>query len=66
LANQASFAIKKALATEGARIEVFEERAPRYKLEPSESYMVLEEEPKRAFEIFEEHVLHGWRGLCCA
>jgi len=40
------------------------EKAPRWKLEPSESYMVIEEQPERAFEIFEEHLLYGWRGLC--
>ncbi len=63
-AYQVSSATKKALSDRQTRMEVIEERIPRYELEPSESYMILEDQPRRAFEIFEDYLLHGWRGLC--
>jgi len=46
------------------KIELREEKALGYRLEPSESYIVLSEEPVRAFEMFEENLLNGWQGLC--
>jgi hypothetical protein len=63
-AGQAAFLIRRALLTQGMMPEIVEEKAQKYELEPSECYIVLEEQRDRAFRLFEEHVQHGWQGLC--
>jgi hypothetical protein len=49
--------------TQGVMPEIVGREAQKYELEPSESYLVLER-ADRAFRLFEEHVQHGWQGLC--
>ena len=63
-ANRASVRVKEILVDQKLQTELPEVKLPSYELEASESYLVPNESPVSSFRMFEEHVLHGWQGLC--
>ncbi|MFQ6084863.1 MAG: DUF835 domain-containing protein [Candidatus Bathyarchaeia archaeon] len=63
-ADQAALAVKKASQNERPTLGTTIRTLPKYRLEPSESYMIVGDDPRQAFHIFNSNLLLKKEGLC--
>ncbi len=62
-----SFAVRERGFLEGLLVPIAEAElttAPTYEIKRGLTYLVIEQSPKHAFEIFQDFVTHGAHGLC--